>query len=533
MFSFVALLFFFLGSINDTKAQHKILFEDFEGDDNWEIFSDSIIGGNSYYLQSRDTVSMIVFDEERASNVAHFEYFLDTGSVYIFSSAHVAVPNTEAGLNFEHSYGIELMHKGDAFDLLCECPGIGYIFSTYITVPASEEWTMFRANWDDAHNAEWGGELAPGNIDSIGVCSYNPKQSRDTGSFSIDNISIWYPGADTLEAKIAEAEEYLDTLFSGVLVSPDGASDNFTSVIEQANSVLQSFGSDSSDYSNALYMLENSMYDYKNTFSGTDAEAVFDFENKDISKWYPISDSASGGESKLISLEVSGVVNGEGTSNESSQCMSMEFKLSNPALFDPGFAGCQNSNLDYSEIELLRNTQGISVLHKGYASWFGLMTSDVKDGGNYGYFMPHSDDWQKHVILWSELEQPGWAVKVDLDLDSISGIQFICKGVDVTNATMMIDEIKTFNLEYEASSISNDRTIEFRVMPQPAQDVLIIEPEVSSKYMVEVVSIAAESLIKFEATGFTEINIANLPVGMYVLKLYTENGSGSRLFIKE
>lgn len=111
-------------------------------------------------------------------------------------------------------------------------------------------------------------------------------------------------------------------------------------------------------------------------------------------------------------------------------------------------------------------------------------------------------------------------------------VQFICKGNGVTNAVTMIDEMMTFNVK-SFESLSENGTLKFQIMPQPVHDVLVIAAEIAGKYTAEIFSAASMRLIKIEGEGFSEIDVAHLPMGMYVLKLYTDNGSASRLFIKQ
>lgn len=93
-------------------------------------------------------------------------------------------------------------------------------------------------------------------------------------------------------------------------------------------------------------------------------------------------------------------------------------------------------------------------------------------------------------------------------------------------------EVVTTTLDIEAEEI-----LGFRMYPNPVRDVLYLETGVVKLLDVEVYDAVGKKVLGFENTFSSEeveLNVSNIVVGMYVLKVVTEEGKiGSYKFIKQ
>jgi hypothetical protein len=74
-----------------------------------------------------------------------------------------------------------------------------------------------------------------------------------------------------------------------------------------------------------------------------------------------------------------------------------------------------------------------------------------------------------------------------------------------------------------------------RISPNPASEKILINfAEPSSISQIELVNISGQVLQRIQTITFnTEINIAHLQAGMYILRITGKNGLSTKSFIKQ
>jgi len=89
----------------------------------------------------------------------------------------------------------------------------------------------------------------------------------------------------------------------------------------------------------------------------------------------------------------------------------------------------------------------------------------------------------------------------------------------------------TTSYEFTTLSTPEEITIDFAIYPNPTTDNLFIN-QVQDLTKVEVINMNGQ-LVLSKNNNLEKINVSRLQNGMYFLKIYTENGSSSKKFVKE
>ncbi|MEN8116709.1 MAG: T9SS type A sorting domain-containing protein [Bacteroidota bacterium] len=139
--------------------------------------------------------------------------------------------------------------------------------------------------------------------------------------------------------------------------------------------------------------------------------------------------------------------------------------------------------------------------------------------------------------------------------DMCTGIQWpLPEGnIEITNAALLTaghDGLPVGNLNWDpalraqyvepdvidctTTGVSYNITPEFKLYPNPAEDVLHISFDKEIQ-MIEVYNIVGKKITAQMNTNVrtTEINISSFPDGVYLVKIYSQGGSGTKLFIKQ
>ncbi|MFK5891422.1 MAG: N-acetylmuramoyl-L-alanine amidase [Flavobacteriaceae bacterium] len=95
------------------------------------------------------------------------------------------------------------------------------------------------------------------------------------------------------------------------------------------------------------------------------------------------------------------------------------------------------------------------------------------------------------------------------------------------------DVTASYSADCQSSLIVNDELLDksVRIYPNPMTDILSIKSNYVPIKKVEIYSVLGKKLKEIN-TDFSKINISNLSVGIYVVKIYSEKGITSRKLIK-
>ena len=108
---------------------------------------------------------------------------------------------------------------------------------------------------------------------------------------------------------------------------------------------------------------------------------------------------------------------------------------------------------------------------------------------------------------------------------------------NITSGNVIFD-MKTNNAEkfvtFGTTSVSEINTVGISVFPNPATDKIKIESPVSlDNSAVEIYSISGKLVIKTSLNSKSEINISNLPNGIYIIKINSKTVNFAKRIIKK
>ena len=184
-------------------------------------------------------------------------------------------------------------------------------------------------------------------------------------------------------------------------------------------------------------------------------------------------------------------------------------------IFDVAFAKKSDNNTDQLKIYASKDCGASWILRRTYSA--SQLATVSNTAGN---FIPGSSDWQKIVVPMSAFAQND-PVMMKIEFTSGGGNDLFIDRMGFGVGTTV--------------GLSENETLQSRVYPNPAKENVNItfETPQTGNYFITDVSGKQVLNASFSLKDHLEVDLNNLPAGIYILNATTENGSGTHKIVKE
>jgi hypothetical protein len=149
----------------------------------------------------------------------------------------------------------------------------------------------------------------------------------------------------------------------------------------------------------------------------------------------------------------------------------------------------------------LSGSTGVSFWYKGPAVDLQVTLESMVVAENWDkfhYVVPASNDWQLHVVSWSQFTQYGWGDAASLNTNEIVNFTWMRNGNNNENNQFSVDQVYVLAKDFDTPGICEDEVLKSIQIVTPKESVLIGEEitlTVTGKSSCKSVNVAPESVV--------------------------------------